>query len=235
VAVLFLVRPLAAQTTTYTWDAGGANTSWGTASNWVGDVVPTFNTNAILVFNTNVGTADTLFLATQRQIRGIVFGANLTGGGDNVFDIQTRTTLNGSTVANLLFNGGATNASITLDNNTAGLTRVRLGQGNEGAISFQTATDLFFRLRNIRLYTGTADQLKREFENGLVLLNESQFKPWKVKLGSGEYRRLQGTIRPDINDGRAVSGTVTVPPSDAVYLLKPRAGAAPKASASAGQ
>ena len=92
-----------------------------------------------------------------------------------------------------------------------------------------------FRLRNIRLYTGTADRLKREFENGLVLLNESQVEPWKVDLGPGEYRRLKGTIRPDINDGRAVSGTVTVPSSDAVYLLKPRAGDVPKESASAGR
>jgi autotransporter-associated beta strand protein len=128
--------------TTYSWDAGGANTSWGTASNWVGDVVPTFNTNALLVFDTNVGTADTLFLGAQRQIRGITFGANLTGGADNVFDIQTRTTSGGATVANLLFNGGATNASITLDANTT-LSRVRLGSGNVGAISFQTTTDLF--------------------------------------------------------------------------------------------
>ena len=76
-------------------------------------------------------------------------------------------------------------------------------------------------LRNIRLYTGTADRLKREFGNGLVLLNESQVEPWTVDLRPGEYRRLKGTIRPDINDGSAVSGTVTVPSRDAVYLLKP--------------
>jgi len=139
--LLALSSPLAAQTT-YTWDGGGTNTGWGNASNWVGDVAPAFNTDAILVFDTNVGTADTTFIGAQRQIRGIVFGANLTGGADNVFDIQTRTALNGATATNLLFNGGATNASITLDNNTAGLTRVRLGQGNVGAISFQTTTDL---------------------------------------------------------------------------------------------
>ena len=149
-ALLAFASPLAAQTT-YTWDGGGANTSWGTASNWVGDVVPTFNTNAILVFNTNVGTADTLFLAAQRQIRGIVFGANLTGGADNVFDIQTRTTLGGATGANLLFNGGATNASITLDNNTAGLTRVRLGAGGTGAIALQTTTDVFHNASGVVL------------------------------------------------------------------------------------
>jgi hypothetical protein len=103
--------------------------------------------------------------------------------------------------------------------------------------SFQLAEEAqrTFHLRNIRLYAGTADRLKREFENGLVLLNESQVEPWTVDLGPGEYRRLQGTIRPDINDGSVVSGTVTVPSRDAVYLLKPRSGDAPKEQASVGR
>ena len=91
--------------------------------------------------------------------------------------------------------------------------------------SFQLAEEAqrTFLLRNIRLYTGTADRLKREFENGVVLLNESQVEPWTVDLGPGEYRRLKGDIRPDINDGAAVAGTVTVPVRDAVFLYKPRA------------
>jgi autotransporter-associated beta strand protein len=148
-ALLAFSSPLAAQTT-YTWDAGGANTSWGTAANWVGDAVPTFDTNAILVFNTNVGTSDTLFLGAQRQISGIIFGTNLTGGADNVFDIQTRTTLGGATGANLLLNGGAANASITLDANTI-LSRVRLGAGGVGAISLQTTTDLFHNASGVVL------------------------------------------------------------------------------------
>jgi hypothetical protein len=78
-----------------------------------------------------------------------------------------------------------------------------------------------FRLRNIRLYTGTADRLKREFENGVVLLNESQVTPWTAALGSGQHRRLKGSIRPDINTGATVTGSVNVPARDAVYLLKP--------------
>jgi autotransporter-associated beta strand protein len=142
--LLALSSPLAAQTT-YTWDGGGTNTGWGNASNWVDDVVPAFNTDAILVFDTNVGTADTTFTGAQRQIRGTTFGANLTGGADNVFDIQTRTSLNSTATnagANLLFNGGATNASIIVEESATGLRRVRLGAGNVGAISFQTETDL---------------------------------------------------------------------------------------------
>ncbi|MEX1045072.1 MAG: hypothetical protein WEC73_02990, partial [Chthoniobacterales bacterium] len=50
---LFLRLPVSAQPTTNAWDGGGTNTSWGTAANWVGDVVPTFNTDAVLVFDTN--------------------------------------------------------------------------------------------------------------------------------------------------------------------------------------
>jgi fibronectin-binding autotransporter adhesin len=129
---------LSAQTT-YTWDGGGTNASWGTASNWVGDVVPTFNTNAILVFNTNVGTADTLFLGADRQFRSIIFGSSLTGGVDNVFDIRNSTAL-GSGTANMLFNGGAGNASITVENSA--LVRIRIGQNNTGVTAFQTDTDL---------------------------------------------------------------------------------------------
>jgi len=98
--------------TTYTWDGGGTNTSWGTAANWDGDEEPTFDTDAVLVFNTDVGTADTTFIGAQRQIRGIIFGSSLTGGADNVFDIRNSTAL-GSGSANLLFNGGATNASFS--------------------------------------------------------------------------------------------------------------------------
>jgi len=136
-----LGAPLSAQTT-YTWDAGGVNNDWGTAGNWVGDTVPTFNTDAVVLFDTNVGGRISTFLGAQRQVRGITFGANLTGGVNALFDIQTRTTQDGATGANLLFNGGATNASITLD---AGLiiSRVRLGAGAVGVISLQTTTDLF--------------------------------------------------------------------------------------------
>jgi fibronectin-binding autotransporter adhesin len=135
--------------TTYTWDGGGTNTSWGTAANWDGDEEPTFDTDAVLVFNTDVGTADTTFIGAQRQIRGIIFGSSLTGGADNVFDIRNSTAL-GSGSANLLFNGGATNASITLDANTI-LSLVRLGAGGVGAISLQTTTDLFHNASSVVL------------------------------------------------------------------------------------
>ena len=75
-------------------------------------------------------------------------------------------------------------------------------------------------IRSISLQEGTADRLSREFESGKVFLNESQEKNWTVNLGTNQYWRIRGNIRPDVNNGRKVSGSITVPSRDAVYLLK---------------
>lgn len=74
-------------------------------------------------------------------------------------------------------------------------------------------------IRNISLQEGTADRLSREFESGKVFLNESQEKSWTINLGTNQYWKLKGDIRPDVNDGRRVAGSITVPARDAVYLL----------------
>jgi hypothetical protein len=52
-----------------------------------------------------------------------------------------------------------------------------------------------------------------------VYLNESS-EPWVVDLGANQYWRLKGDIRPDINDGSIVTGSITVTNQDAVFLLK---------------
>jgi hypothetical protein len=78
-----------------------------------------------------------------------------------------------------------------------------------------------FWIKNIRLYTGSPDRLWRDFENGRVYLNESQ-EPWSVDLGTNVYWRLKGDINPQLHNGSMVTGVVTVPVKDALYLLKHR-------------
>lgn len=39
---------MAGQNTSATWDAGGANTNWSTAANWVGDAVPAAGTDVVI-------------------------------------------------------------------------------------------------------------------------------------------------------------------------------------------
>jgi autotransporter-associated beta strand protein len=137
--VALLAASLGVQAATHTWDAGGTNASWGTAANWDNNTLPTWGNQADLIFNMDVGSVDTLFLGADRQFRSILFGSNLTGGTDSVFDIRNFSAISGGAV-NMLFNGGTGNSSITVQNSS--LARVRLGQNNSGPTAFQTDTDL---------------------------------------------------------------------------------------------
>jgi hypothetical protein len=141
VATLALASPLTAQTT-YNFDggAGAANSSWTNATNWTGDALPTFNTNAVLVFDYNFA-AITNIVATggNQTVRSLVFGNDLTGGTS--FQIRTRDTITSGT-RTLTLNGGAGNASIVIENITdTSLTTIQLGN-NTGGIAFATDVDL---------------------------------------------------------------------------------------------
>jgi hypothetical protein len=72
-------------------------------------------------------------------------------------------------------------------------------------------------IRNIRLYKGGCERWMREFEHGRVYLNMTR-TPWAVDVGSEAVQRLLGTQNPDINNGQVVSGKLTVPSWDAVFL-----------------
>ena len=67
--------------------------------------------------------------------------------------------------------------------------------------------------------SGLGDGLwKREFENGLVLVN-STWQDQSIDF-IGEYERLHGTQDPNFNDGSIVSG-VMVSPRDGIILIRP--------------
>jgi hypothetical protein len=74
-------------------------------------------------------------------------------------------------------------------------------------------------IRNIRLREGGCERWRREFENGLVLLNMTT-RPWKVAVPDGAYRRLKGTQCPEINTGERVGSEIVAPPQDAVFLVR---------------
>jgi fibronectin-binding autotransporter adhesin len=133
--------PLSAQTN-YNYDGGGTNTLWSNPTNWVGDTLPTFDTNAILSFNyTFPSASNILATAAGRTVRGLVFGADLTGASS--FQIRTKTAVGGAGGGNTLtLNGGSANASIVVENITdTSLTTVQLGD-NTGAVAFGSNVDL---------------------------------------------------------------------------------------------
>lgn len=72
---------------------------------------------------------------------------------------------------------------------------------------------------SIKLFQGSAERWSREFEKGMVLLNMTQ-TPWQTQVRKNYYRRLKGGQNPGVNTGQTVADKLTVPPQDAVFLVK---------------
>ena len=71
--------------TTNTWTGYGANGAWGTATNWVGNVVPTFTNTLDIVFVAVGGTNRlTTYLGVARTVHSLNFNANLTASITNI-------------------------------------------------------------------------------------------------------------------------------------------------------
>jgi hypothetical protein len=90
----------------------------------------------------------------------------------------------------------STNASIVF--------RVDLEEGN-------------VQLDQVGLYQGTSSLYRRDFQNGIVMLNGT-WQTQTVDLG-GTFRKIKGTQDPAVNDGGFVT-SVTLAPHDAIILLR---------------
>lgn len=70
---------------------------------------------------------------------------------------------------------------------------------------------------DVQLHTGGSDVFRRDFENGIVVVNGS-WQTQTVDLG-GSFRKINGLQNPSFNDGSLVS-SVTLRPQDAIVLLR---------------
>ena len=79
-----------------------------------------------------------------------------------------------------------------------------------------------FEFRGLKLLAGDAFVLYRRFENGIALFNGSA-RPVVFDLSridpEREYQAIQGTITPQINDGRPIRGPLMLDPFDGRVLL----------------
>jgi len=131
--------PLSAQTT-YNW-VGTGDGGWGTPANW--DTTPTFNTNAVLNFDSNLGGQGS-FTGENRTVRGLIFGPDLTSSTVNYL-LRTRTTFTGSTATTLTFNNGGSgsNAFIRIDAGIGLTGGILINQANVGTTDLTTDLDIF--------------------------------------------------------------------------------------------
>ena len=121
--LLGLSCPLHAQSS---WDGGSTtSSSWGTAANWVGDVVPTFGTSANLIFD-NLTRPDN-YLGAARTVQSISYGANMDGAFLSNF-----LSFNSGTAAALTLQALTGNASITVDSGASG--NLNLGWNGLGTV-----------------------------------------------------------------------------------------------------
>ncbi len=66
------------------------------------------------------------------------------------------------------------------------------------------------------LYTGSADVLRRDFDNGIILANAS-YSPKTYVLGK-PYKRILGNLDAIVNNGQVVT-EVTIPAHDGLFLI----------------
>ena len=76
------------------------------------------------------------------------------------------------------------------------------------------AGDVWFD--DVHFQQGATNVYRRDFQNGSVVVNPSD-QVLQVPVGAG-FKRILGTVDPLTNDGAVVT-TVTVPPSDAIFLI----------------
>ncbi len=80
-------------------------------------------------------------------------------------------------------------------------------------------------LDNVTIYQGGVGAWRRDFENGFVLVNPfAQQHTFSATDLAGPFnrtgiRRINGTQAPDVNNGQAVTGDLTLGSSDAIILL----------------
>jgi fibronectin-binding autotransporter adhesin len=128
VVASFIVWASPLHAAAYTWSGAGANNSWGTASNWVGNVAPAFTNTDDLEFNTL--TRGTNSVGANRSARSITFGADI----DDAFVVNYNT-FNAGTGVNLTMAADSGDASITVASGAAGNITMGTNTGWTGTFS----------------------------------------------------------------------------------------------------
>jgi autotransporter-associated beta strand protein len=91
---------MAGQNTSATWDAGGANTNWSTAANWVGDAVPASGTDVV------IGASGTGAIIDTAQVAGMVMinrNTSFNISGTSTLTLNEGLVVNGAPTSSQIF------------------------------------------------------------------------------------------------------------------------------------
>ena len=92
-----------------------------------------------------------------------------------------------------------------------------------GRMSFEVGgEDVPMWLDEVYLFTGNANVMRRDYENGTVWCNATRSQA-TVDVGTGIYKRLLASgkmLDNSANTGEDVNGTVMIPPYDGLFLIR---------------
>jgi autotransporter-associated beta strand protein len=180
------------------WDGGSTtSSSWGNATNWVGNVVPTFNSSANLLFN-NLTRPDN-DLGGSRTVGSINYGANM--DGDFVSNFRS---FNGGTATSLTLQAASGNASIMVDADATG--NLNLGWNGIGTAGGA-------------LILGSNLDIIHNGSGNLIFSRQITGTNGFTKTGTGtmivaNFNTNSFTGAANFNGGRAIFGNTATPNND---------------------
>jgi hypothetical protein len=134
-------------------------------------------------------------------------------------DLQIYSSILGSGVV-----GYGTNGPVTGDSGTARFP-VTVTSGTNLSLQIQIVAGGKVSVDNIRIYAGGVGPWRRDFENGLVIVNPLNqtitlsASDVAGRLGRTGIKRILGTQAPDVNNGQPLGSSLTLQPMDALILL----------------
>ncbi len=202
--VLLLASPATLSAATFTYDGGGASPNlWSQATNWVGDTLPTFDNQADLVFDSNIGTLG-MRIGVARTARSLFFGDSLSVPPNTLIAVQTEDDAGAGTPA-LTLQADVGNATVT---QSSGFVPefLRLGSTGRGNVILGSNLDLYAN-------SATKPVLFDSIVSGAGALNKygvGRAQLYRANTFSGGVNVLEGTLEAYNNAAAMGTGAVSV-------------------------
>ena len=187
-----------------------AGRNWSVATNWVGGIVPEFNNETDLIFNSPIGFPS-MRTDANRTVRSITFGANLPTNGSTTITLEPRN--NAGSVFKLTMEaasaeGTSENASIVIENGFGART-LRYGPNNTNTITLELASDLDLYVNDAAATFGFNDAFSgtgaiNKYGSGLATATRSNGS------FSGGINIFQGTFATHANAAAAGTGAISL-------------------------
>jgi autotransporter-associated beta strand protein len=187
-----------------------AGRNWSVAANWVGGIVPEFNNETDLIFNSPIGFPS-MRTDGNRTVRSMTFGANLPTNGSTTITLEPRNDAGSVfkiTMEAASAEGTSENASIVIENGF-GPRLLRYGPNNGSTITLELASDLDLYVDDPAATFGFNDAFSgtgalNKYGSGLATAtrNNSSF--------SGGINIFQGTFATHANGAASGTGAITL-------------------------